>query len=99
MLTTYIQASILIQTCFQQLDSEALGKHSLPYSTHVELASAFASGSSTAITHAPDEVEDLGAGRLIASAISAVIVQTRFADLDQSQRFVHVIRDDLFRKA
>jgi len=59
---TYVKLGVLVKTRLQLLCCEALGEHSLPDSAHIQLASTFTSGGSTAVTHAADQVEDLRAG-------------------------------------
>jgi hypothetical protein len=81
------------------LGREALCEHSLPNSPHVQFTLASICRSRAAFAHAPDEIEDLGASRLVASPVSAVVIQAGFAHFDKTQRFVDIICDDFICKA
>lgn len=96
---THIQVGVLVKTCLQLLYGKTLGEHSLPDAAHVQLSSAFAGRSGTAVAHAADKIEDLRAWRLVAATIAVVVVQTGLADLDQSECLVDVVADDFVGKA
>jgi hypothetical protein len=96
---TYIQLSVLVQASLQLLGRKALREHSLPDSAHVQLSLSLAGSSGATVAHSADQVKDLGARRLVAAAVTVVLVQAGLADLDQAERLVDIIANDLVGEA
>ncbi len=94
---THIQQSILIQRLAELILRKPLRDNPFPDLLDTELT-AVTDGCSSAVFHGPDKVIDLAARTLVPYA-AGFIVQTRLADLNQTQRFVHILRHDLIREA
>lgn len=94
---THIQQSILIQRLAELILREALRNDPFPDLLDTELT-AVTDSRSAAVLHRPHKVVNLAARALVSHA-TGFVIQTRLADLNQAQRFVHILRHDLIREA
>ena len=93
---TYVQQRIFVQRLIELILREALGDDPLPHLLDTQLP-AIAHGRSATILHRPYEVIDLAARALVA-ATPGFVVQARFADFHQPQRFIYIIRYNFARE-